>query len=66
MSRRVTLLQWLIAILQHLLDEHCKIYGICLNTVRRFRPFYNLKANRQYWHYLYRRPQLKTQNSKLL
>jgi hypothetical protein len=64
MNRRLGLLDWLIAMLQHLADDHRTTHGLWPAMVRRYRQFFRLKENRQYHHALFRRPQSEIVNPK--
>jgi hypothetical protein len=64
MSHRVRFLELLVEWLQELINDHRTTHGLWPCTVRRYQPFFNLKKNRQYWHYLYRRPQTEIRNLK--
>ena len=62
MTHRLMFLDWLIAMLQHLADDHRTTHGLWPAMVRRYRQFFGLKENRQYYHALFRRPQSEIRN----
>jgi hypothetical protein len=56
MNMRLRFVEWLIAILQHLIQDHRTVHGLCAAQVRRYQQFFRLKENRAYYHALFRRP----------
>jgi hypothetical protein len=56
MNNRLRLLDWLIAFLQHLADDHRTTHGLWPQAVRRYQQFFKLKENRGYYHALFRKP----------